>query len=94
MLTTHESRGTNHNSLLNNSLSDEDIINMNKAILKNNAWEEASDIWNFGKSIGISFKGEEKDIIRRLEALENRDKISFLNKNQPQAQGGEEKLNQ
>ncbi|GAB4832396.1 hypothetical protein Ancab_006412 [Ancistrocladus abbreviatus] len=55
------------------SISDSDIQNINKVILKQSS-VEAKEICELGKKLGASYCGAEEDFIERLSQLEGRDK--------------------
>lgn len=55
------------------SLSDSAIANCNRGFWIRNEEDEARNIWDFGKLLGVSFSGEDKEIISRLVNMEKRD---------------------
>ena len=56
------------------SLSYACIENCNKGFWIRNTEDEAWNLWEMGKVLGVSFSGEEKGIIDRMVTLENRDR--------------------
>lgn len=55
------------------SLSDSGIYMGNKRFWLRNSEDEAKSIWDFGKLLGVTFSGKDKEMITRLVAMENRD---------------------
>ena len=58
---------------LYNSISDTDIVNCNRLFWMRNSSTEANRIWNLGKQLGITFTGDENQILEQLQKMEERD---------------------
>ncbi|KAF1877873.1 hypothetical protein Lal_00038182 [Lupinus albus] len=63
-----------------NSLPDEDIEVRSDD-------KNALKMWELSKQFGVSFEGEDSVMIKRIEDLEERDRIGFTNSNQGERQG-------
>lgn len=48
----------------------------NCLIDKRNSCDIACGVWEFGKTIGVSSIDPEREIVKRLEVLENRDRVA------------------
>jgi hypothetical protein len=53
--------------------TDSGIVNCNRSYWLKNAEEEAKNLWNLGKELGMEAKGDEAEIRRRLVQMEHRD---------------------
>lgn len=60
--------GEQENVVVNASLSDSDISNRKRAILK-----QATKAWEVGKMLGLSIKGDERKVVEELIRLEGID---------------------
>jgi len=61
-----------------NSLSDDNIINCNRLFWSNKHSAEGPEnisIWGLAKELGVTFSGEEEEIIKELESMDSRDRI-------------------
>ena len=54
------------------SVSDACIQNRNREFWLRNSEDEAWNLWEMGKALGVSFVGEEKGVIDRLVSLVSR----------------------
>ncbi|GAB4840943.1 hypothetical protein Ancab_021703 [Ancistrocladus abbreviatus] len=59
-----------------NSIGDSNIANMNRLYLENQVREEARRIWEMGKSLGATYKGEDEEVIEKLVAMDKRDLVN------------------
>ncbi|KAK7251879.1 hypothetical protein RIF29_35466 [Crotalaria pallida] len=57
---------------ISNSISDSNVKCVNNLILRKSN-HVASKLWDIGKQIGVVFEGEETEMIRRIEEVEERD---------------------
>ncbi|GAB4848736.1 hypothetical protein Ancab_003463 [Ancistrocladus abbreviatus] len=57
-----------------NHISDGGIQNMNRLFLRKLECDEASFVWEMGKTLGAEPRGHEKEILRRIADLEARDR--------------------
>lgn len=59
-------------------ISDSAILNCNRLVIEKNNFESAKKIWELGKEIGITYGGNENELIAKLVEMETRDKASLL----------------
>lgn len=59
---------------VSDSFSDSHIRNMNRSVLRSQAYSEANKIWEVGKKIGLATKNNVVEIIQHLVDMELRDK--------------------
>lgn len=55
------------------SMSSSAVENCNRNFWVRNVEDEARKIWDFGQKLGVSFFGDDKEIVDRLVVMENRD---------------------
>lgn len=55
-------------------ISDSQILNMNRAIIRAEAYKEANDLWLLGKSIGMKSQQKDDEIVKIMVDMEERDK--------------------
>ncbi|GAB4832425.1 hypothetical protein Ancab_006442, partial [Ancistrocladus abbreviatus] len=57
------------------SISDSCIENRNRVILQMVNSVPAEETWEVGRKLGISYNGDEKDVVDRLKDMEARDRV-------------------
>lgn len=62
------------NHSLSQSLSDSDVDNCNRLFWLRNAKYEARLLLDLGKELGMTCKGNEDEMLRKIQELEQRDK--------------------
>ncbi|GAB4833162.1 hypothetical protein Ancab_031407, partial [Ancistrocladus abbreviatus] len=64
-----------------NSISDSNIHNMNRLILEKDGMEidhvRAEEVWAIGRALGISYDGNEQELLQRITNMEKRDKAEW-----------------
>lgn len=75
------------------SISDSRIELCNKRYWTRNSAEEAEKIWGLGKLLGVSFSGDNRDMVNRLSEMEDRDSEEFSNVTRKEG-GGVQSVNQ
>lgn len=60
------------------TISDSEIINCNRGFWIRNGEDEARNIWDAGKLLGVTFSGEDREIISRLVTMEKRDESEMV----------------
>lgn len=56
------------------SISDDQIVYCNNLAIQRLSREAASKSWELGKKIGVTFIGDENEIIDKIVEMENRDR--------------------
>ncbi|GAB4824545.1 hypothetical protein Ancab_007421 [Ancistrocladus abbreviatus] len=56
------------------SLSNGNIVNMNRIIIHNHDKLGTAEIWDISKQLGLSYPGDDAKIIQRIQILEDQDK--------------------
>lgn len=74
--TSHSNKRTRSkgNSFQTDSISCGNVEWRNCLVDKRNSSQIAKGVWEFGKQIGLNYKGPEEEIIKKLEGLEDRDR--------------------
>ncbi|GAB4856329.1 hypothetical protein Ancab_014256 [Ancistrocladus abbreviatus] len=67
-------------SIAGDSIADSNIQNMNKIFIQNLHSLRAKEIWEMGKRLGISAKGDEKEVIDYFHKMEERDRKGWEEK--------------
>ncbi|GAB4837208.1 hypothetical protein Ancab_002114 [Ancistrocladus abbreviatus] len=64
-----------------NSISDSNIHNMNRIFLEKDGMEidhvRAEEVWAFGRALGVSYDGNEQELLQRITNMEMRDKAEW-----------------
>jgi len=68
------------NKHASNRISDSGIRNCNRMFWLKNSPMDAVNLWDLAKKMGFSYSGDEEDVIKQLNYMENRDQQSNLNK--------------
>lgn len=74
------------------SLSDSDILNCNRGFWIRNKEDEARNIWDFGKMLGVSFSGEDREMISKIMNMEQRDEAEMAALDKEKAGGVQQSL--
>ncbi|KAH1064455.1 hypothetical protein J1N35_029442 [Gossypium stocksii] len=64
--------------VVNASISDSDIINRKRVILK-----EARNAWEVGKKLGLNVRGDEREVVDEIMKLEQRVDLCFIQEPKP-----------
>ncbi|GLT45555.1 hypothetical protein SLA2020_193790 [Shorea laevis] len=64
------------NQVAGDLVEDSGIENRNKILLSNNKRKGAKEIWEFARAIGVAADGNEEEVIKTIEAMENRDRAT------------------
>ncbi|GAB4825992.1 hypothetical protein Ancab_008861 [Ancistrocladus abbreviatus] len=64
-----------------NSISDSNIHNMNRIFLEKDGLEidhvRAEEVWAIGRALGVSYDGNEQELLQRITNMEMRDKAEW-----------------
>ncbi|GKV31769.1 hypothetical protein SLEP1_g40435 [Rubroshorea leprosula] len=66
-----------HNQVAGESVTDSGIENRNESLRRGTNLSIAEKIWAFAKEIGVGDRGNEREVIQKLEGMEDRDKELF-----------------
>ncbi|GAB4858694.1 hypothetical protein Ancab_010168 [Ancistrocladus abbreviatus] len=88
-----KNKGKKNHSLIGDgaagdSLSDGNIVNMNRIIVQSHDKLGIAEIWDIGKQLGLSYLGDDAEIIQRIQILEDQDKNTTAQNVAPRGECG------